>query len=92
MSLLLTVLLVPAPDVEHGFLDRVYKGDDGVEARYVVFVPHGHTGEQPCPAVLFLHGSGSTGDDGRKQVAGISAANRLFQLDVNDSLSRSEVP
>src|SRR5436305_987174 len=57
----------------HGFLDRVYKGGGG-EAKYVLFVPHGYKGDQEYPLVLFLHGSGSTGTDGKKQVGGIAAA------------------
>jgi predicted peptidase len=65
-----------ADTVEHGFLDRVYKGADGSESKYVVFVPAGYTGEKPFPVVLFLHGAGSTGTDGNKQVSGIAAAIR----------------
>jgi predicted peptidase len=64
-----------ADPVEHGFLDRVYKsGDD--EAKYVLFVPHDYKADKAYPVVLFLHGSGSTGIDGKKQVSGISAAIR----------------
>src|SRR5262249_19640022 len=58
---------------EHGFLDRVYKGSDGKEAKYVIFVPHDYKGDKPYPLILFLHGAGSTGTDGKKQVSGISA-------------------
>jgi predicted peptidase len=64
----------PADDrAEQGFVSRVYKGADGAESRYVVFVPHGYTPDKAYPVVLFLHGSGSTGDDGKKQVSGIAA-------------------
>lgn len=62
-----------ADKIESGFLNKVYKDGDGKESKYVVFVPHGYTGEKPVPLVLFLHGAGSTGDDGKKQVSGIAA-------------------
>ena len=53
---------------EHGFLHRVYKGADGKEAKYVVFVPHDYKGDKPYPVILFLHGRGETGMDGERQV------------------------
>jgi predicted peptidase len=65
-----------ADAVEHGFLDRVYKGADDVESKYVLFVPQDYTGEKAYPLVLFLHGAGSTGTDGKKQVSGIAPAIR----------------
>src|SRR5579871_206933 len=73
---LLAVALSPAraaEPVEHGFLDRTFK-DGETEAKYVLFVPHDYTGDKPYPLVVFLHGSGSTGTDGKKQVGGIAAA------------------
>jgi predicted peptidase len=64
----------PADDAAgRGFLDKVYKGADGVESKYVVFVPPGYSPDKAYPVVLFLHGSGSTGNDGKKQVSGIAA-------------------
>lgn len=54
---------------EHGFLDRVFKQSDGGEAKYILFVPHGYKGDKPFPLVLFLHGAGETGTDGKKQAA-----------------------
>jgi RNA polymerase sigma factor (sigma-70 family) len=48
-----------------GFLDRVYKGPAG-EARYAVFLPHGYDDRKAFPAILFLHGSGQSGADGRR--------------------------
>jgi predicted peptidase len=73
-GLLLAHAAAPAEGrFEHGFLDRVYNGPDGAESKYVVFVPHAYSGDKPVPVVLFLHGSGSTGDDGKKQVSGIAA-------------------
>jgi predicted peptidase len=50
-----------------GFLDRVYKGPDGVASKYVVFVPHDYSANRPPPVILFLHGGGEAGTDGRKQ-------------------------
>jgi predicted peptidase len=50
----------------HGFLNRVYKDPDGVEVKYVVFVPHSYKGDEPFPLILFLHGSGET-RGGKKQ-------------------------
>src|SRR5262249_49620170 len=58
--------------IEHGFLDRVYKGTDDKESKYVLFVPQDYDGTKPFPVVLFLHGSGWPGTDGKKQVSGIS--------------------
>jgi predicted peptidase len=57
-----------------GFLSKVYKGADGVESRYVVFVPHDYKGDKAYPCILFLHGAGSKGTDGNKQVKGGLAA------------------
>jgi predicted peptidase len=63
----------PADDTTgHGFVSKVYKGTDGTEAKYVVFVPHGYTPDKAYPVVLFLHGAGAVGDDGKKQVIGIA--------------------
>src|SRR5262249_41963171 len=59
-----------AGDPERGFLKRVHKGADGVESTYVVFVPHDYKGDKAYPLILFLHGAGSTGNDGDKQVQG----------------------
>jgi len=50
-----------------GFLDRVHKDPDGEEAKYVVFVPHDYDGSKPYPCILFLHGLGESGNDGKKQ-------------------------
>jgi predicted peptidase len=53
-----------------GFLDRVYRSPDGHEAKYVVFIPHAYDRTKACPTILYLHGSGSSGTDGRAQVQG----------------------
>ena len=61
-----------ATDTEgkHGFLHLVYKDADGKEAKYILFVPHDYKGDKAYPLILFLHGAGSTGTDGDKQVQG----------------------
>ena len=50
-----------------GLLDRTFTDADGKEAKYVLFVPHDYTANKPYPLVLFLHGAGETGTDGKKQ-------------------------
>jgi predicted peptidase len=59
-----------AADPTTGFIDKVYKGPDGKESKYIVFVPPSYTGDKEYPVLLFLHGSGSKGTDGKKQAAG----------------------
>lgn len=51
---------------EHGFVSKVYKGKEG-ESKYVVFVPHDYKGDKDYPLILFLHGAGERGTDGKKQ-------------------------
>ncbi|MFL5241041.1 MAG: prolyl oligopeptidase family serine peptidase [Gemmataceae bacterium] len=66
--LLIAPALARAEDkVEHGFLNRVHKDADGKEAKYIVYVPKAYTGAKPFPLILFLHGAGETGTDGKKQ-------------------------
>jgi poly(3-hydroxybutyrate) depolymerase len=52
---------------KHGFLDRVHKDADGKEAKYVLFIPKDYDGKKAYPLILFLHGAGETGTDGKKQ-------------------------
>ena len=68
-------VLLGVSTVTHGqesgvFEDRVLKDADGTEAKYVVFKPAG-AGKvvegKKIPLILFLHGSGETGTDGKKQ-------------------------
>jgi predicted peptidase len=56
-----------ADDPATGFLDRTIKNPDGKESKYVVFVPAAYQGDKPYPVILFLHGSGESGNDGKKQ-------------------------
>ncbi len=60
-------LTARAENKDHGFLDRVHKDADGTEAKYVLFIPHDYKGDKPCPVILFLHGAGETGTDGKRQ-------------------------
>lgn len=52
-----------APCSPTGFLNKVSM-IDGVERRYVLYVPHDYTPEKAWPLIVFLHGSGERGDDG----------------------------
>jgi predicted peptidase len=56
----------------HGFVDHVYRDPEGQPHRYVVFVPqcYDYTGTESYPLVLYLHGSGAKGTDGRRQLEG----------------------
>ena len=58
-----------AGEEKTGFIHKVHKGKDG-DAKYVVFVPPSYKADKDYPVILFLHGAGSTGDDGEKQVKG----------------------
>src|SRR5947209_5488061 len=54
---------------EHGFVQHTCRGPDKKEARYYVFVPYDYKGDKPYPLIVFLHGSGETGRDGRRAIA-----------------------
>ncbi len=58
--------LAGAKPEETGFLDKTIDYG-GTSIKYVVFVPKGYSPEKPHPTILFLHGSGEQGDDGKKQ-------------------------
>jgi len=60
---------VSAGETKTGFVHKNHKGADG-ESKYVVFVPHDYKADKEFPVILFLHGAGSTGDDGQKQAKG----------------------
>jgi predicted peptidase len=59
----------PPADVKTGFIDCVYKGDEAKdgESKYVIFVPKDYKGDKDYPCILFLHGAGESGSDGKKQ-------------------------
>jgi predicted peptidase len=73
----LFAVLVPlaarGDDPKAGFLDCVYKSGDK-EYKYVLFVPHDYKPDVESPIILFLHGKGSGGTDGKKQARGGLAA------------------
>ena len=60
--------LVSAATAESGFVDRVYRDAAGTH-KYVVFVPRNYTAKKSLPVILFLHGAGERGTDGRKQLS-----------------------
>ena len=41
-----------------GFVERVHKAADGMEHKYVVFVPQDYKNDKNYPVILFLHGAG----------------------------------
>lgn len=63
---------IDAGEGKTGFHDKIHKGKDG-DVKYVVFVPKDYKGDKGYPVILFLHGSGETGTDGKKQVKGALA-------------------
>lgn len=70
-----------SPPGPTGFLDRVYKSESG-ESKYVLFVPHGYDGSKAYPVILFLHGAGESGNDGKRQVTvGLGPAIKKQQKD-----------
>jgi predicted peptidase len=69
----------PADKPQTGFIDKVYKTASGYEAKYVVFVPHHYDGKAALPVILFLHGSGAVGNDGRIQT--VSALAKAIRKD-----------
>ena len=65
LALMLTSQVAQAADDgKRGFVDKVYKDETG-EHRYVVFVPPTYDANRPSPVMLFLHGAGERGTDGR---------------------------
>ena len=72
------ILTVPAR-TETGFLDKTIESD-GETIKYVVYVPKDYTGETPYPFILFLHGAGEQGNDGKKQASvGLGPAIKLAE-------------
>src|SRR5262252_4417886 len=76
--LILAACFGSAP-VESGFLDKTIDYN-GAPVKYVVYVPKDYNPEKAHPAILFLHGSGEQGDDGRKQAeVGLGSAIRMAE-------------
>lgn len=98
VALVSAVVPVSAQEAKTGFLDRVYKTSTDEEAKYVLFVPHSYDGKTPLPVILFLHGAGETGSDGKKQATvGIGPAIRKREktfpfLVILPQASHKEVP
>ena len=62
---------------ETGFLDRTLTLD-GNEYDYQVYVPRDYQSAEEWPTILFLHGSGETGDEGLRQTqVGLGSAIRF---------------
>jgi predicted peptidase len=57
-----------------GFVRQVYKDAMGQEFNYAVFVPLDYKGDKPYPLILFLHGLGESGTDGKQVEVGIGPA------------------
>ncbi len=53
-----------ADDGQRGFVEKVFTDEAG-EHKYVVFVPPSYSPSKPLPEILFLHGAGERGNDGR---------------------------
>ncbi len=58
--------VAPAAEPDHGFLEKTYRGDDGKESKYTLFVPYDYKGDKPYPLIVYLHGSGEGGTDGKR--------------------------
>jgi predicted esterase len=56
-----------ADDGRRGFVEKVFQDDRGTH-KYVVFVPPNYSPSRPLPVILFLHGAGERGTDGRAHV------------------------
>ena len=52
-----------------GFLTRVYRDSAG-EHKYMVFIPAAYRADQKWPVLLYLHGAGSRGTDGKLPLIG----------------------
>ncbi len=71
--------LMGAKPEDTGFLDKTIEYN-GAQVKYVVYVPKGYSPEKPLPSILFLHGAGEQGDDGKKQASvGLGAAIKLAE-------------
>jgi predicted peptidase len=64
----LCIAAVQAGEGKTGFLDKLHKGKGG-DVKYIVFVPKDYDGKKVYPVILFLHGAGESGTDGKKQAA-----------------------
>ena len=57
-----------------GFVDKTIEYE-GAPNKYIVYVPPAYDKAKALPAIMFLHGAGETGTDGKKQAeVGLGAA------------------
>lgn len=61
---LILLLLIASISSAQQFVERVYKDDQGAH-KYQVFIPAGYVANKPMPTILFLHGAGERGTDGK---------------------------
>lgn len=66
VCLLLWGWLLALPAAAQQFVERSFQDAEGTH-KYQVFIPAGYSAERPPPAILFLHGAGERGTDGKKQ-------------------------
>jgi poly(3-hydroxybutyrate) depolymerase len=60
---------LPADEPKTGFLPRIYRDEAG-EHKYTVFIPAAYRADQKWPVLLYLHGAGSRGTDGKLPLIG----------------------
>ncbi|MBI3412180.1 MAG: prolyl oligopeptidase family serine peptidase [Planctomycetes bacterium] len=63
------VTTLSAGEPKTGFNDRIHKGKDG-DSKFVVFIPHNYSADKEFPIILFLHGAGGRGIDGKRLAIG----------------------
>lgn len=81
LYLVATTALMAVATTEAGFEQRVFKDEQG-EHRYSVFLPAAYSADRQWPVILFLHGAGERGTDGRRPtLVGLGPAIRARQSD-----------
>jgi predicted esterase len=81
LTLVAALVLAFSSTVDAGFEQRVFKDEQG-EHRYSVFLPEAYSANQKWPVILFLHGAGERGTDGRRPtLVGLGPAIRDRQAD-----------
>jgi len=81
LCLVAATSLTDVATTQAGFEQRVFKDDQG-EHRYSVFLPDGYSADRQWPVILFLHGAGERGTDGRRPtLVGLGPAIRKRQSD-----------
>ena len=62
------ILLSGFPEtLKADFVERVIKDESG-EHRYTVFLPEDYSADKKWPVILYLHGAGERGNDGKRQL------------------------